>query len=56
VKHRFYIAEGNKHLASMDDKAAALRYAAKQAHVRQSVTKVFRYDGVFIKSFDGRSA
>jgi len=56
MQHRFEIKEGSQQLAEMDDKASALRYAAKQAHIRKSVTKVFRYDGVFIKSFDGRSA
>jgi len=54
MHHRFYIAEGSHHLASMDNKAAALRYAAKQAHIRKSLVKVFRYDGIFVKSFDGR--
>jgi hypothetical protein len=52
--HRYRVMEGSTELISCDDKAAALRLAAKKAHVRKSVTKVYHVNGQFIKSFDGR--
>jgi len=51
----YYITEGRNVLRAFErNKGEALRFAAKQAQVRQSLVKVFTVQGYFVKSFDGR--